>query len=200
MCRCVVLVRTDVSEEWIAGRLLTRTTRWHIPEDDLLHSPRHENPKPYMAVFECGTLPVTLKKRQTLRAFGNLVVSGIWWLRREEVESHSAVSRTVQWVAQCSESRSAVSRTVQWVAQFSESHSAVSRAVWSCRSWVLHKMLFHEATQLGARGSVVVEWLCYRPGGHGFETSWDHSIYSIALVLSATLGPGVYSAANRNEY
>jgi hypothetical protein len=43
----------------------------------------------------------------------------------------------------------------------------------------------------GARCSVVVEALCYKPEGRGFETLCD---------LSVALGPGVHSASNRNEY
>jgi hypothetical protein len=52
----------------------------------------------------------------------------------------------------------------------------------------------------GARGIVVVEALCYKPEGRGFETRCGELIFSIYLILSAALGPGVYSASNRNEY
>jgi hypothetical protein len=45
---------------------------------------------------------------------------------------------------------------------------------------------------LRARGSVVVKALCYKPEGRGFK--------SIYLILPAALGPGAYSASNRNEY
>jgi hypothetical protein len=51
----------------------------------------------------------------------------------------------------------------------------------------------------GARGSVVVEALCYKPEGHRFETRWD-DFFSIYLILPAALDPGVYSASNTNEY
>jgi hypothetical protein len=56
-----------------------------------------------------------------------------------------------------------------------------------------------------ASGSVVVNSLCYKTEGRGFETHEVHffSIYVILpiyLILPATLGPGVYSASNRNEY
>jgi hypothetical protein len=47
---------------------------------------------------------------------------------------------------------------------------------------------------------VVVKALCYNPEGHGFETPRDELIFSIYLILLAALGPGVYSASNRNEY
>jgi hypothetical protein len=33
-----------------------------------------------------------------------------------------------------------------------------------------------------------------------FEIRWGEWILSVHLILSATLGPGVYSASNRNEY
>jgi hypothetical protein len=47
----------------------------------------------------------------------------------------------------------------------------------------------------GARGSVVVKALCYKPEGRGFDSQWGEY-----LILPAALGPGVYSASNRNEY
>jgi hypothetical protein len=53
---------------------------------------------------------------------------------------------------------------------------------------------------IGARGSVVVKALCYKPEGHGFETRWREWFLSIYLILPAALGPGVYSASNKNEY
>jgi hypothetical protein len=52
----------------------------------------------------------------------------------------------------------------------------------------------------GARGSVVVKELCYKPEGRGFQTWWGELIFSIHLILPAALGPGVYSASNRNQY
>jgi hypothetical protein len=47
--RRVVHVRTDVSEERIVSDMsvLTRATRRHIPEDDILHSHRRGNLKSY---------------------------------------------------------------------------------------------------------------------------------------------------------
>jgi hypothetical protein len=50
---------------------------------------------------------------------------------------------------------------------------------------------------MGACGSVVVKALRYKPEGRGFETWYFFYIY---LILPAALGPGVYSASNRNEY
>jgi hypothetical protein len=46
----------------------------------------------------------------------------------------------------------------------------------------------------------VVKALCYKPEGCGFETRLDYLIFSMYLILPAALGPGVYSASNRNEY
>jgi hypothetical protein len=47
---------------------------------------------------------------------------------------------------------------------------------------------------------VVVEALSYEPEGRGFQTWWGKWIFSICLIIPASLGPGVYSASNRNEY
>jgi hypothetical protein len=52
----------------------------------------------------------------------------------------------------------------------------------------------------GARGSVVVKTLCYKPEGRGFETRWGEWFLSIYLILLVALGPGVYSSSNKNEY
>jgi hypothetical protein len=51
----------------------------------------------------------------------------------------------------------------------------------------------------GVRGSIVVKVLCYKAEGYGFETRWGEWIFSIYLILPASLGPGIYSASNRNE-
>jgi hypothetical protein len=46
----------------------------------------------------------------------------------------------------------------------------------------------------------MVEALCYKLEGHGFETQWGELIFPIHLILLAALGPGVYSASKRKEY
>jgi hypothetical protein len=51
-----------------------------------------------------------------------------------------------------------------------------------------------------ARGSVAVKALCYKPEGRGLETRRGEWFLSSYLILPAALGPGVYSASNRNEY
>jgi hypothetical protein len=51
-----------------------------------------------------------------------------------------------------------------------------------------------------ALGSLVVKTLCYKLEGSGFEIRWSELLFSIYLILQAALGPGVYSASNRNEY
>jgi hypothetical protein len=50
----------------------------------------------------------------------------------------------------------------------------------------------------GARGSVVVKALCYKPEGRWFVL--DEVIFLIYLILPAALGPGICSTSNRNEY
>jgi hypothetical protein len=47
---------------------------------------------------------------------------------------------------------------------------------------------------------VVVKALFYQPDGCGFETWLGEWIFSIYVILPASLGPGIYSASNRNEY
>jgi hypothetical protein len=48
---------------------------------------------------------------------------------------------------------------------------------------------------------IYLEPLCYKPGARGFETRWGEFFlfFSIYLVLPSALGPGIYSASNRNE-
>jgi hypothetical protein len=49
------------------------------------------------------------------------------------------------------------------------------------------------------RSSEVVEALCYKSEGRGFETKYSQ-FFSINLFLPAALPPGVHSTSNRNEY
>jgi hypothetical protein len=51
----------------------------------------------------------------------------------------------------------------------------------------------------GARGTIVVKALCYKPKSCGFNFRLDE-FFQFQLILLATLGPGVYSESNRNEY
>jgi hypothetical protein len=53
---------------------------------------------------------------------------------------------------------------------------------------------------LGAHGSVVVKALCYKREGRRFETRWGEWFLSSYPILPVALGPGDYSASNRNEY
>jgi hypothetical protein len=55
---------------------------------------------------------------------------------------------------------------------------------------------------LSRLGHVAVCWLRHYAtmGGCWFEIWWGEWMFSIYLILPATLGPGVYSASNRNEY
>jgi hypothetical protein len=50
------------------------------------------------------------------------------------------------------------------------------------------------------RSSVVVKALCYTAEGRRFGTRCGKRIFSVYLILPAALGPGVYSASDRNEY
>jgi hypothetical protein len=48
--------------------------------------------------------------------------------------------------------------------------------------------------------SVVDKALCYKPEVAGLRPDEVNELFSIYLILPASLGPGVHSAANRNEY
>jgi hypothetical protein len=75
--------------------------------------------------------------------------------------------------------------------------------------WIIPQLLLQFVTNLaylsvciiwGARGSVVVKALCYKPEGRGFETRWSEWFLSSYLIFPVALDPGVYSASKRNEY
>jgi hypothetical protein len=46
----------------------------------------------------------------------------------------------------------------------------------------------------------VVKAVCYNPDGHGFENQRSEGFLSIYIILSAVLGPGIYSFFNTNKY
>jgi hypothetical protein len=80
-------------------------------------------------------------------------------------------------------------------------HLTPSSALWSRRR-ARNILQSHDTSSpdIWARRSVVVEALCYKLAGRGFETRRSELIFSSYLILPAALGPGVYSAFNRNEY
>jgi hypothetical protein len=51
-----------------------------------------------------------------------------------------------------------------------------------------------------ARGSLVIEALCYKSEGRGNESRWGQWFFSIYLILLAGLGPRIYWTTNRQEY
>jgi hypothetical protein len=46
----------------------------------------------------------------------------------------------------------------------------------------------------------LVEALCYKPEGRGFDSRWSHWNFSVTLSFRSHCDPGVDSASNRNEY
>jgi hypothetical protein len=50
------------------------------------------------------------------------------------------------------------------------------------------------------RDNVVLEGLCQRSEGRGFDTRRGKYVLSIYLILTAALGPGVYWASSINAY
>jgi hypothetical protein len=45
----------------------------------------------------------------------------------------------------------------------------------------------------------MIETLCYKPKNSWFESRCN-LMFSISIIHPAALGPGAYSASNRNEY
>jgi hypothetical protein len=81
-----------------------------------------------------------------------------------------------------------------------QTHSLISLiSLWYCGSPASKYVIKYYYYSLGARGSVVVKALCYKPDGRGFDNRWGEFL-KIYIILPAALGPGVYSASNRNEY
>ena len=46
----------------------------------------------------------------------------------------------------------------------------------------------------------LVEALCYKPEGRGFDSRWCHWNFSLTYYFRSQYGPGVDSNFNRNEY
>jgi hypothetical protein len=63
--------------------------------------------------------------------------------------------------------------------------------------WELDPYLYDIPVWERACGSVVVETLCYKLEGHGFETLWGELIFSVYLILPAALHPGIHSASKK---
>jgi hypothetical protein len=71
---------------------------------------------------------------------------------------------------------------------------------WICHATILstHGTLHNTTILPGTRGSVAIKALYYKPEGRGFDSRWGEFLN--LLILPVALGPGVYSASNRNEY
>jgi hypothetical protein len=69
----------------------------------------------------------------------------------------------------------------------------ILRTIWK---WFQFQALQYEfSCNMAASSTVVVGALCYKPEGRGCS-----EFSSVHLILTASLGPGVYSVSNRNEY
>jgi hypothetical protein len=71
----------------------------------------------------------------------------------------------------------------------------LTRNRWLVRTWGI---ILSQHVQFNRLLAVVS--LCYKPEGHGFESRWDHWIFQMTWPFQPHYGPGVDSAANRNEY
>jgi hypothetical protein len=65
------------------------------------------------------------------------------------------------------------------------------------RSLILHTATLH---YWGHAVAQLVEALCYKPEGRGFDSRWYHWNFSLTYSFRPHYGPGVDSASNRNEY
>jgi hypothetical protein len=54
--------------------------------------------------------------------------------------------------------------------------------------------------KMGQAVALLVELLCYKLEGRGFDSRWCHWNVSLTLSFWPHYGPGVDSASNRNEY
>jgi hypothetical protein len=73
--------------------------------------------------------------------------------------------------------------------------------VWSLvQEQIINIYLYYVRNRRGGR-SVVVKELCYKPWRSRVREpmTWIN-FFSIYLIIPASLGPGVHSASNRNEY
>jgi len=64
-------------------------------------------------------------------------------------------------------------------------------------------MMSFRAVHTYKRGHIVVqlvEALCYKLKGHGFDSQWCQWNFSLTQSFQPHYGPGVDSASNRNEY
>jgi hypothetical protein len=92
-----------------------------------------------------------------------------------------------------------VRQAERWVASASSETSSDPSVCCSVTTLSLAKERAHLYKQIAngtfqRRGHAA---LCYKPEGQGFQTRWGEWIY---LIHPAALGPGVYSASDRNEY
>jgi hypothetical protein len=77
---------------------------------------------------------------------------------------------------------------------FPHSLQASSGMMQLCHNWSLSHSFQYILV------SVVVQAIYYKPEGRLFISRSGNLIFSIYLILQATLGLGVYSTTNRNEY
>jgi hypothetical protein len=131
----------------------------------------------------------------------------IWCLCSADVTATFQDERTLCWTRDAfqrlSKTPADLLRTTTDLPLFGSSESFSSKITHftlHCLQNGLQIVLYAIRSTMGERVSAVVKVLCYKPEGRGFVTWWVERICSIYLILLAALGPGVYSAFNRNEY
>jgi hypothetical protein len=132
----------------------------------------------FLALYLCRALNVQLVSRPRSDAANSHSKSGT-------VRNIPSLSRRLRYVLVCT--------------PLQPHHSKISEYVH--HHWQNYTEKIHIAYRyvFGARGSILVKALCYKPEGRGFETRWGEWNFSIYLILPAALGPGISSASNRTE-
>jgi hypothetical protein len=76
----------------------------------------------------------------------------------------------------------------------------VKKLVLTQNSTFNSKLVKHYNFISGYAMAQLVEALCYKPEGRGFDFRWCHWNFSLTFSFRLHYVPGVESASNRNEY
>jgi hypothetical protein len=72
--------------------------------------------------------------------------------------------------------------------------------IWSAWNKVLKGIFVRKRDDMkGDPAALLFEALCYKPEGLGFNSRWNHWIFSITWSFQPQYGPGIDSASNKNQ-
>jgi hypothetical protein len=121
--------------------------------------------------------------------------SKLQWIQEER--NIVGIPDCTHWPEEPEQNEAAGASTWLWPCEVFTGQVRVMQTSWSPAACFI---VLHRQHWLLQQYSVVVKALCCKQEGRGFETRWGEWIFSLYLILSAALGPGVYSASKRNEY